>query len=201
MRPQRGLCLSNTARAILRPLLGCRSFVSRAGSDRPHGRETNTDVPFCAHSGDDGGRPGRPVTGVHLPRRPRGDQVGEGGCHQGGLQHCAAVGAIGRTPSDVFLFSKLPEADQQAILRQANKDEFDRYVNHAHMKLRKPMRDERAAKPAETPSSPPAPAAPAPPPKSTPAVAPPSPRPSPPPSPAQAWPPAPPPTFNDLRLR
>jgi hypothetical protein len=31
----------------------------------------------------------------------------------------AAVGAIGRTPSDVFLFSKLPEADQQAILRQA----------------------------------------------------------------------------------
>jgi hypothetical protein len=30
----------------------------------------------------------------------------------------AAVGAIGRTPSDVFLFSKLPEADQQAILRR-----------------------------------------------------------------------------------
>jgi hypothetical protein len=34
--------------------------------------------------------------------------------------------AIGRTPSDVFLFSKLPEADQQAILRQANKVEFER---------------------------------------------------------------------------
>src|SRR5882672_5120289 len=31
-----------------------------------------------------------------------------------------AVGHIGRTPSDVFLFSKLTEADQQAILRQAN---------------------------------------------------------------------------------
>jgi hypothetical protein len=45
---------------------------------------------------------------------------------------------------DVFLFSKLPEADQQAILCQANKDEFDRYINHAHMKLRKPMRRERA---------------------------------------------------------
>ncbi len=48
----------------------------------------------------------------------------------------AAVGAIGRTPSDVFLFSKLPEADQQTILRQANKDEFERYIGHAHMKLR-----------------------------------------------------------------
>ena len=48
----------------------------------------------------------------------------------------AAVGAIGRTPSDVFLFSKLPEADQQAILRQANKDEFERYIAHAQMKIR-----------------------------------------------------------------
>jgi hypothetical protein len=47
-----------------------------------------------------------------------------------------AVNAIGRTPSDVFLFSKLPEADQQAILRQANKDEFERYITHAHQKLR-----------------------------------------------------------------
>jgi hypothetical protein len=48
----------------------------------------------------------------------------------------AAVGAIGRTPSDVFLFSKLPEADQQAILRTP--EEFERYIGHAHMKLRKP---------------------------------------------------------------
>src|SRR5882672_12103365 len=39
-----------------------------------------------------------------------------------------AVGHIGRTPSDVFLFSKLPEADQQAILRQANDTEFARYI-------------------------------------------------------------------------
>jgi hypothetical protein len=62
----------------------------------------------------------------------------------------AAVGAIGRTPSDVFLFSKLPEADQHAILRQANKKEFERYVGHAHTKLRVPMRQERGgrAKPA-----------------------------------------------------
>src|SRR5258708_35013901 len=80
----------------------------------------------------------------------------------------AAVGAIGRTPSDVFLFSKLPEADQQAILRQANKEEFERYIGHAHMKLRGPMRDERGGKrveaPAPGPSSTPTPrpAAPAP---------------------------------------
>ena len=58
----------------------------------------------------------------------------------------AAVGAIGRTPSDVYLFSRLPEADQQAILRQANKEEFERYIGHAHVKLRVPMRQERAGK-------------------------------------------------------
>jgi hypothetical protein len=52
------------------------------------------------------------------------------------------VGAIGRIPSDLFLFSKLPEADQQAILRR----EFERYIGHAHMKLRDPMREERAGK-------------------------------------------------------
>ncbi len=50
-----------------------------------------------------------------------------------------AVNAIGRPPSDVFLFSKLPEADQQAIMRQANAQEFERYIGQAHMKLRKPM--------------------------------------------------------------
>src|SRR5258708_13366401 len=83
----------------------------------------------------------------------------------------AAVGAIGRTPSDVFLFSKLPEADQQAILRQANKEEFERYIGHAHMNLRKPMREERRGnaageKPAApvAPPPPPTPACPAPPP-------------------------------------
>src|SRR6267378_691283 len=63
-----------------------------------------------------------------------------------------AVGHIGRTPSDVFLFSKLPEADQQAILRQANKEEFERYIGHAHMKLRVPMRQERAGTPTEGPA-------------------------------------------------
>ncbi len=113
-----------------------------------------------------------------------------------------AVGKIGTVPSDVFLFSKLPEADQQAILRQANKDEFERYIGHAHMKLRVPMRQERAGKQAEAPapasppsSAPPATVAPAP----RPATPPPSPRPGPLPPPAEAWPP--PPTFKDLRLR
>jgi len=62
------------------------------------------------------------------------------------------MGAIGRTPSDVFLFSKLPEADQQAILRQATPQEFDRYIGHAHQKLRRPMRDERAGREAEVPA-------------------------------------------------
>src|SRR5258706_10993413 len=65
----------------------------------------------------------------------------------------AAVGAVGRTPSDVFLFSKLPEADQQAILRQANKDEFERYIGHAHMKLRKPPRSTLDPITATVPSS------------------------------------------------
>jgi hypothetical protein len=112
----------------------------------------------------------------------------------------AAVGAIGRTPSDVFLFSKLPEADQQAILRQANDTEFARYIGHAHTKLRVPMRQEHAKEapaPSPVPSSAPAAVAPSP----RPAAPPSSPRPTSSPSPAQAWPPAQPPTFNDLRLR
>src|SRR5258707_2359998 len=101
----------------------------------------------------------------------------------------AAVGAIGRTPSDVFLFSKLPEADQQVILRQANAEEFLRYIRHAHMKLSGSMLDERTGKhveaPAPGPSSAPAPqirgAAGSPPPA----------RPAPPPPPPPAWPPLP----------
>src|SRR5258706_1693593 len=52
----------------------------------------------------------------------------------------AAVGAIGRTPSDEFFFSKLPEADQQGILRQANKDEFERYIGQTHLQINGPMR-------------------------------------------------------------
>jgi hypothetical protein len=119
---------------------------------------------------------------------PGSDQARKGRRHQGRLQHTEAVNAIGRTPSDVFLFSKLPEADQQAILRQANKDEFERYIGHAHMKLRKPMRDERVGNQAEgpvpAPSSAPAPKPSAPVPQS---VAPPPSRPAPPPPLAQAW--------------
>jgi hypothetical protein len=46
--------------------------------------------------------------------------------------------------------------------------EFERYVTHAHMKIRAPTRGERRSTP------------------------------TPPPPPAQAWPPAPSPTFNDL---
>ncbi len=67
----------------------------------------------------------------------------------------AAVGAIGRTPSHVFLFSKLPEADQQAILRQANKEEFERYIGPAHQKIRARMREERRGNAAvEKPAAP-----------------------------------------------
>jgi hypothetical protein len=60
--------------------------------------------------------------------------------------------SIGRTLSDVSMFSRLPEADQKAILRQADDKEFERYVTHAHMKLRAPMREERAGKQAEAPA-------------------------------------------------
>jgi hypothetical protein len=51
----------------------------------------------------------------------------------------------------VFLFSKLPEAGQRAILRQADDQEFERYVTHAHMKIRAPIREERASKRAGAP--------------------------------------------------
>jgi len=37
-------------------------------------------------------------------------------------------------------------------MRQANDQEFERYIGHAHMKLRKPMRDERAGNQAEAPA-------------------------------------------------
>jgi hypothetical protein len=106
--------------------------------------------PILAHTGDDGRRPGRPVTGVHLPRDPEAIKQAKADAIKAGYSN-TAVGAIGRTPSDVFLFSKLPEADQKAILRQANKDEFERYIGHAHMKLRKPMRDERVGNQAGAP--------------------------------------------------
>jgi hypothetical protein len=41
------------------------------------------------------------------------------------------------------MFSRLPEADQRAILRQADAKEFERYVTHAHQKVRAPAREER----------------------------------------------------------
>jgi hypothetical protein len=56
----------------------------------------------------------------------------------------SAIARMISTPSDVLMFSRLPEADQKAILRQANDAEFERYVTHAHMKRRAPMRQERA---------------------------------------------------------
>jgi len=52
----------------------------------------------------------------------------------------------------VFLFSKLPEADQRAFLRQADDKEFERYVTHAHQKIRAQIRDERSAKRTEAPA-------------------------------------------------
>src|SRR5258708_21780569 len=52
-----------------------------------------------------------------------------------------AISAIARIPSDVFLFSELPEADQQAIMRQANNEEIERHIGHAHTKIKVPMRE------------------------------------------------------------
>jgi hypothetical protein len=61
------------------------------------------------------------------------------------------------TPSDVPMFSRLPEADQRAILRQVNDSEFERYITHAHTKLRSPMREEHAGKRTEAPAAAPSP--------------------------------------------
>jgi hypothetical protein len=38
---------------------------------------------------------------------------------------------------------RIPEAVQRAILRQANDQEFERYVTHAHQKIRAPVREKR----------------------------------------------------------
>jgi hypothetical protein len=97
-----------------------------------------------------------------------------------------AIERIGRTPSDVYLFSRLPQADQEAILRQANDQEFARYVTHAQMKLRAPMRQERAGHKTETPTAPP-PSRPAP----APAPPPSRPAPMPPPTLSPVTPPPP----------
>jgi hypothetical protein len=64
----------------------------------------------------------------------------------------AGIARIISTPSDVSMFSRLPEADQKAILRQATDAEFERYLPHAHNKIKAPMREERAGKQRETPA-------------------------------------------------
>jgi hypothetical protein len=95
----------------------------------------------------------------------------------------AGIARIISTPSDVSMFSRLPEADQRAILRQASDQEFERYVTHAHMKIRAQAREERRGDqvevnmpakrfPAPSSSAPP----PAPRPASTPSMPPPPPR-------------------------
>jgi hypothetical protein len=71
--------------------------------------------------------------------------------------YTSGIARIISTPSDVSMFSRLPEADQQAILRQANNEEFERYIGHAYMKLRGRMREERAGKRTEAPAPPPPP--------------------------------------------
>jgi hypothetical protein len=38
-----------------------------------------------------------------------------------------AMNKVGRDPSDLYLFSRLPNADQKAILRAASPDEYKRY--------------------------------------------------------------------------
>ncbi len=43
----------------------------------------------------------------------------------------SGIARIISTPSDVSMFSRLPEADQRAILRQASDQEFERY-NHPY---------------------------------------------------------------------
>jgi hypothetical protein len=42
------------------------------------------------------------------------------------------INKIGRTPSDVSMFKRLPEPDQRAILREATDQEFARYLREAH---------------------------------------------------------------------
>jgi hypothetical protein len=42
----------------------------------------------------------------------------------------SAIARIISTPSDVYMFSRLSEADQRAILRQADDQEFERYAEY-----------------------------------------------------------------------
>jgi hypothetical protein len=105
-----------------------------------------------------------------------------------------AIMRLQSTPSDVYMFGRLPEADQRAMLRQADDKEFERYITHARMGIRGPMRLERADKQTE---------APAPVPRSTPAPRAAASTPSPPivPAPAPASPPRSAPTAAPPRGR
>jgi hypothetical protein len=46
---------------------------------------------------------------------------------------------VGVTPTDVYLFSRLPNEDQKAILRQASPDERNRYWPKAHAAVKAEM--------------------------------------------------------------
>jgi hypothetical protein len=43
---------------------------------------------------------------------------------------------IGKTPTDVYLFSRLPEDDQRSLLQNGSEEDRSRYLRHAHMKVR-----------------------------------------------------------------
>ena len=52
---------------------------------------------------------------------------------------------LGKTPTDVYLFSRLPNEDQVSILHQASPEERSRYMPHAHQKVRIEINRERYA--------------------------------------------------------
>jgi len=52
---------------------------------------------------------------------------------------------IGKTPTDVYLFSRLPEDDQRSLLHGATPEETDRYLRHAHLKVRQEINRARYA--------------------------------------------------------
>jgi N12 class adenine-specific DNA methylase len=67
-----------------------------------------------------------------------------------------AMADVGKTPTDVYLFGRLPPDDQRAILRNATPEEQDRYLRHAHLLVRQEINRARyAPQPqAATPSGP-----------------------------------------------
>jgi len=52
---------------------------------------------------------------------------------------------IGKTPTDVYLFSRLPDEDQRSLLRNASEEEQSRYFRHAHLKVRQEINRARYA--------------------------------------------------------